>query len=569
MSRMTVWRWRPASRMVLAAAAFVVVATATTGLTMFDRGLFQDDAQVLFRVFIADGGVWKKATLPLASPTRRLQSAPYAAALATPDPLLVLRVTNEALLLAIGVAAAALAQASLRAGRATALLAGVLTLSASSDWMTASMIGLGYDLAVLLHLIGLLGLIRWTESGRHGWLIVALTFGTASLWTIDAAATVHPFTPLLAWLGARDRDARRRLRLATVAWWACAAPYYVVFLRFLGDPASYAADAIVPSSWEDRLLRLGDLFAYNFRPWVWAFWRPQWYAPAGPEFSWRWRLGLAAVAAGVSAAAYLRLRQEDRQSDMSRAARASRLVGLAAVFLGFTMLANATFMAVHLAEFYYRTQLFSRVWASLALAAIAAIGLDQGRVVRWLCGGAALATVGMGVLGGQERQAYFSSYWDRHQRELASIADLLRRLPPDATLVLWRAADARFAATEAPYLARAWATLLSSDPTRECRTFLVSADRGTSCVPEDDALVCRGDVSPRCGVEIDRGTRAPYDRLVVMTYDPGAPAFRVERSLPAAFTPAGAPGAAAVGLYAPERLLIERRAGGLATSLLR
>jgi hypothetical protein len=435
--------------------------------------------------------------------------------------------------------------------------------------MTASMISMGYHLAVVLHLIGALCLVRWTATGHRWWLMTALAGGTASLWTLDAAATVHPLTPLLAWAVARSPESRRRLFVGAAAWWACAVPYYIAFLTFLADSTGYAADAIVPSSWTDRILRLADLFAYNFQPWVWAFARPQWYAPVHPHSSWFDGLLLAVVGAAVAAVAFVRLRRGDQALVSQPRAGWPARAWLVAVFIAFTALANATFMAVHLAEFHYRTQLLSRVWASLALAAAVTIALDRGRVARFVAVGVGMAFIVLGILGGRERQAYFSDYWQRHQRELASIADIVRRLPLDATLVLRRAAESRFAATEAPYLARAWTTLLSADPTLECRTFLASADRGTHCSPEPDALVCRGDVSPRCGIDAERGMRVPYDRLVVMTYDPVQPGFGVDATLPATFTPRGAAGATSADRYAPERLFIERPASWLARSLLR
>ncbi len=545
-----------------------MLAVLTTGATAFERGLFQDDAQVLFRIFIAEGGFWHQATLLITSPTRRLQSSPYAAALLTSDPLLFLRISSEGLLLAIGAVAAALARFTLHAGRATAFLAGALTITASSDWMTASMISLGYNLAILLHLLGALALVRWTAGGRMAWLALALLSGTASLWTIDAAATVHPFTPLLAGVVCDGPAARRRLAWGTALWWLCAAPYYGSFLVFLLDSGGYAAQAVGPSSWPDRGRRLIDLVSYNVTPWGWAFARPQWF-PAPPlSVSWPARFAFSTLGLAVATVAYLRLRAIDQRSS-PRAALDQRRLGLTmAVLVWFTVLANATFMAVHLSEIYYRTHLLSRVWASLAVAATTgavvhrgALGLVSGLSVA----GAVLA---LGILGGQERQDYFRGYWQRHQRELGSIADALSGLAQEAQVVLRRPSHALYTATEAPYLARAWTTLLVADPSVECRTFLASPDRGTSCTPEPGALVCRGDRSPRCGSGASADHRIPYDQLIVLTYDPAAAQYRVETMLPHEFTPAALAGERASGEYSPARHLGERRVSRLAASLL-
>ncbi len=104
-------------------------------------------------------------TSPITSSTRRLQGAPYALALASGEPLLVLRLTSEFLTLAIGVLAALLAASALRLPAAGAFAAGALTITATSDWLTASFVATGYHLAIALYLAGTLALVWWARGG--------------------------------------------------------------------------------------------------------------------------------------------------------------------------------------------------------------------------------------------------------------------------------------------------------------------------------------------------------------------------------------------------------------------
>ena len=126
---------------------------------------------------------------------------------------------------------------------------------------------------------GTLALVWWARSGCFWWLIAAVACGTASLWTVDAATVVYPFTPLVVWLGVDGAAARRRAMWGSALWLAAAMPYYATLAMFLRDGSGYAAQAIVAGSWPARLVRLAELVLLNFTPWEWAFSRHAWFAP--------------------------------------------------------------------------------------------------------------------------------------------------------------------------------------------------------------------------------------------------------------------------------------------------
>jgi hypothetical protein len=244
-----------------------------------------------------------------------------------------------------------------------------------------------------------------------------------------------------------------------------------------------------------------------------------------------------------------------------------RAVRAIALLLLMTVAANAPYTAVHLAEVHYRTQLLSRVWASAAVTVLVCALWSRGGLPRAAAVIAATVFVTCGVLGGIERQDYFRGYWSRHQAELVSLAAVLPLREPGATLVLRRPQSPVYAATEAPYLARAWVTILAGDPAMECRVVLLAPDRGTSCRATPDAVVCAGDASPRCTDRADAAMRIPYDALVVLTYTPATATYVVDDRLPSDFTP-DEQAAQAQAAYRPRHWSGDRRPTELARRVL-
>jgi hypothetical protein len=524
--------------------------------------------QVLLRTFVAPGGTVQALTLPITSATRRLQGAPYAIALASGEPLLVLRVASEALTFAIGLLAALLARHALRLPAAAAFAAGALTLTASADWLTASFVPIGYNLAIALHLAGALALVRWSQSGCGAWLVAALVFGNASLWTVDAATAVYPFTPLLALLAVDDASGRRRVMWGTALWLGTAVPYFAILAAFLGDTGGYAAQAIVAGTWLERLERGAELVILNFTPWEWAFWRRPWFVSPPSLIGPAARAALAALGVAVTAMTLWRATPPASSSPVTHLWRA-------VVLLGFVVCANAPYAAVHLSEFRYRTQLLSRVWASLAVAVLFAV-LQSRRSIWSRRAGVAIVLlfVGLGILGGLERQDYFVAYSRRHAAELGSLVAAVPGTAPETRVVLRLPAHPLYAATEAPYLARAWVTLLGADPSLECRTFLLSDVRQATCVPGPDALECRRGDGRRACDGLDRGggdsniQKLPYEDLVVLTYDPSSNAYRLDDRLPEDLRPGGPASDRAAAAYAPARHVRATEASWIARSLL-
>jgi hypothetical protein len=120
-----------------------------------------------------------------------------------------------------------------------------------------------------------------------------------------------------------------------------------------------------------------------------------------------------------------------------------------------------------------------------------------------------------------------------------------------------------FSATEAPYLARAWAVLLGDSRAIECQVVVASVDRGTACTATPSALVCTSDPGRRCGAVRGAPQVIPYERLIVASYDVGRGRCVLERHLPAEYQ-----ASRATAVYAPERLVRAAARTRLADRLL-
>jgi hypothetical protein len=521
---------------------YAVLTVLVWGSHALERTLWQDDAQLLFRAFSEPGGPVSGAFIHSGdTPTRTLLAVPSALALLSGAPREVLQVLYGAAWLTTAWLAHLLA-GRLFGGRLAPLLAGSLTATATSDFLTNSLVAMPALWALALCFAGILAAMRWLDGAPAVWLVLACGLVQISLFTCEYAVPAVLLAPVIFWL-ARDRRFDRRFIRGTLFWYVTAIPYFILLAEFLNDSAGYAGTALQARTVADLARRASRLFLYNFMPWTWAFQRPQWFPPPPPSLSTalRWSFAAAGSAAFVGVA-WRRL----RGADESRGGGATLI--LACLLLA--LAANAPFAAVHFSESFVRTHLHSRVWAALGLA-----GLGQYAWVRsgssarrfWPAAAAAVF-IALGVLGGVERQDYFLGYSNRHRQELASILRQVPALAPEATLILQAPPHERMLATEAPYLARAWLTLLYQDPAVECRVFLWSPAARATCEAQAEGFLCGSETSPRCVPEGPRRgqrllyvrQRFAYARVVMLTYEPETNTWSLVRpSDPAPVWPEG------------------------------
>lgn len=533
------------------AAAFLLLAWMAVGALAGQRGIWQDEVQVMFRQFSAGGTFWERVFLHAGTPARRLVGLPFRIGLWSGQPTGVLFVILTTAWLLTGVLAHRLAARLWPSLPAAPFLAGALTLSATGDFFTASLVTLHYVNAIASSLAALLLLHDFAHRGG-GWRLVlsCVAIGTAFFF-VDAPITVYALGPLLLWATGVPW---RRIAVAGAFWYAAAIPYVAVVLPSLFDPTSYLVHATAPLAPAAWLARVFDLVAYNLTPWRWAYARPLWFPREAGALSAAFAASL--VASGAAAVAALAWTSRAPAPDAPRTTwRVPAVLALLAVA------ANAAYASVVLSEFYCRTHLLSRVWTALLLAVGLARLIERGVAARAAATALAALLVALGLRGGLERQDYYTGHWRRHRAELLSLREAAPGLTSDARVVLRIPPHDGFTATGAGYLARAWMVLLHADPSLECRVVYWADGRPNRCEARDGALVCRGERSPDCvwleGSEVDS---VPVERMVWIEYDPAARRFFRRDTLSPPFD--------GLGPYDPSRLVFEREPPVIARVLL-
>lgn len=510
--------------------AAVIVTILVWGVNAFQRGLWQDDTQVMGEAFERSMRAHPFLDLfqPMDTPLRRLAVLPTAIAHATTEPIAMLHVLSAAIWLAHGLLAGWIVGLLLPDRRWTRFAVVCLTLTATSDYTTGSIVPLAYNTAALMLLVAVGCALRWLRDGGPMALTASAALLAASLLTMDVAL---PAVPLLALLFVLigGRETPRRVAGLLAAWSLVLVPIAIAEWTFLHDPESYAAIALRPLTPIAFVKRSLSLWLTNLTPWSWPFDRPVWYAPSGAVISVAWMIIGSTCAAAV---VLFRLRtKEDRLCEDDRADDRWRGLWLAALFLLMALMANAAYAGVQFSDLHYRTHILSRIWSSLAIGIAAGMTLRMPRL-RTLADGVVIAFVFLGTWGGMERQDFFLGTWQRHQRELASILAAAPSVRPGTAIILRGSSSGHLLmATEADYLAQHWLRLLYNDP--HLRTLRLDPTRGSACQPAAGGGVdCWPEGQRACRAA---GTCAPtafrLDTPIVMDYDPRTHTYALVRSL--------------------------------------
>jgi hypothetical protein len=545
-------RFEPA----VVAALYLVLTLLAWGLLATDRGLFQDDTALLAWSHVLRDFL-HRAFIHYGNTTRFLVAWPYALALLTSWPRLALQLLYGAVWLGIGVAARAVARQLFPESPWLAFVAGGLTLCASADYLTNSLVASSYNLSVLAFLLAVLCLLKWYRGASWAWLAAAVLALNASVWMTDAAFAALFAVPGFLVAGDGWRWRRRQL-VAAVAWYTAAAPYLLWFLH-LFLTGSYVRQALRPMSWGARVFHLARLVAWNFTPWQWLV-RPNWVAAPAPLLSTGFRTAVAGIGTGLFVAAACCLRPApspagERSSPIDSPRFRATL--LACLLMG--VAANVIFVSAPIAESYYRTHLLSRVWASILVAAIGWQLLSKRRTAL------AITILGVfvfcGLYSAIERQDYYLGYWRQQRSELRSIVEQVPGLRPEATLVLLRPAlpTDSYIATEVPYLARSWFTLLCRGAYRS-QVWSQRPQQGLGCTFGGGSLTCTN--PPEAPATV------PLRNLVLMRFDPRRHRYELLRSIPADLVAGAALGPRELAAYDPASMIVDRALSPLAHDLL-
>lgn len=548
------WRGSPASRPDVTGSertggdlpVFAGLTLLVRGLFALDRGFWQDDANVYALAHDARvrHGLLAALVRPMGAPTRVLLGVPSLVADLSGFPVAALHVIHGLTWLGIGVAAAALVKTLFPDRPLAAFSAGALTICASSDSLTTSLVAAEYDLAVLGFVVFLVGALRFLGGGAWGLLAGGIASLLVSVYTIDVAAPALVLVPAL--FAVAPAVPRRRLAVFAASGLAIA-PYAVAFARFLRSPGSYASAAMLKLEPSERAIRAAILLLNNVLPWQWPLDRPEFGVPPArvvPVALW---VLVAAACLGLFAARARRLlpagppgRGLDR-----------RALGSLAVLLAMAAASNVAFASVHFSDIFYRTHLLSRVFVSAGLGvAVDALLRSRRAVLGWAL---ATAFVGFGAAGAVERQDYFLSSWRNHRRELVSLLEAVPSVKPGASLVLFMPEDPGWHATKADYLTRAWIRILhDATPDLSARTYLWTPGGQSGCKVEEAGLRCWMDAEKGC---FEAGTcpghLVRFEDLVVAAFNPLEGRYRLVLRGDAG----GAPISIQAEGYAPERLI--------------
>ena len=500
----------------------VFLAFLTGGLFLFDRGLYHDDILGFLSALRVELLPWYQRLHPIGEgPTRLLSLASYSLAIETSAPMRVL----QSMLLVTWTATAFLAGELARRLRPRSTGIGTCTLvlvaTASSDFLTGSLVGLGYQIAITAFLAAFVAAATYVQRGRIWALVISIALLELSLWTIDVAALSYPLVPLIL-AGTRDRSVRHRAFVLAGVWLVSTLPYVIAFSRFLRG--SYAAIAI---GRPDRPVAvIADQLAHNFLPWQWGPERKPWGEPPPALFSTSTIVAIASLATAIALWAWWRERGRPLTPATAAPLGGVTVAGVVALLA----IANVPVSFVQMSAINFRTHLLSRIWASLLIALIAEALVRR----RWtLVRAVAVALVGTfvfyGTWGGLERQSYFASAWISHRRELASILAAVPRLEEGSELVLVVPPRAPYMATEVPYLARVWVALLFDRP-HFGNTTLVSPKQATGCRAESEGLRCWQ--LPCVSQEPCSGRLLPYEDLTILEFDHDRGVFEPADSMP-------------------------------------
>jgi len=407
----------------------------------------------------------------------------------------------------------------------TAFLAAGLTASATGDLTLNKLHALPAYLSVLAFLAALAALLRFRQRGGWVWLAGSLVCLLGGLFTYDAPLAAALATPALLAVLAGRLD--RPLLAVAATWYAALVPYLALLARSLFTPGTHASVVLEPVTPVRHGLRALWLFGWNFAPWHWAaiFSLPGELSPpdALPELD-------RALASGLGVAVLLLLLRRFEPGSGAAPWRVARVATLLVV----AFLSNASMALLNDLRVPFRSQLVSRVFVSIALAALLDAALSRfprGRAALWLLLG---LQVGLGLNAGLASQDFGLSLWRRQRRELGSIIETVAAVRPGVNLLLQIPAGAPSLATFAPEVGSHWLSLLAPD----VRALIWNGGTGKfNCTPEARGFVCR---NPTHAEDYQSGRRKPwilpFETTLLMVYVPDEGRFRLEPRLPSGWT---------------------------------
>ncbi|MGH9321243.1 MAG: hypothetical protein ACRD21_00330 [Vicinamibacteria bacterium] len=506
---------------------YFLLTVLVWGLFALDRGPWQDEVMVLHNVQARSDSLMGQLFTGIPTSTRVLGGTVFAIGLWTGAPVLVLQLAYGFSLFATGWLVYLLVRELFPERPWLSYVAGAMALAFSGDFTLNYLGTTSLALSVCAYLAALVLLIRYSQGAHGANLAASCALLLLGLGMYEAALPAILLTPL--WLAALERFRTKRALVAGALCYGLTALYLCFLVVEAGRTGGYMTVALRTLSLGDRWDRTWMLFWNNFTPWTWASGRQNWLPPPPPLLPLPIKLvpTLLAVAAFWWAAVRIWRRRPEPSPLTPEERYRAVVVGVGALVMA--LASNAIYASVQWSEYFFRTQLVSSRWASLAVALVSyVVGVARLRSPL-LASIVPAAFVGFGVYGGLERQDYFLGYWRLHREELRSIVEELRPLRPESRVLLYVPAGSPYLATEATYLARSWLSYLYGEPSLARRVFLWSPDRRTSCAAEEEAFRCRGESGGGAPAE---ESILPYRSTVLLRFRPGENRYALESAVP-------------------------------------
>lgn len=533
-------------------AIYAALAILVTGLFALDRGFFWDELWSLNKI-----AQWGSSVIGQSFdyvPTRIFALAPLYMAWLSGAHAPVLQVMHVLSWLLTGVVIYFLARQLFPNRALLAYLAGALTLTATGDSTVSYAPMVAGLLAIAMYFASVTCLLAWWQGRSRKWLWGAGILLVISSGIADYQIPALLLTPLMLWVLDRFR-VTRRLLLAAAYWYGLSAIYILAVVQTLLNPVGPENTTAAHLSIEEVVQRTWRLFSTNFAPWNWEsiyHVRPEVRTSQQviPQFV---ILGLVIVGTFLFTLGALWVWRHRNEAEKGGELRQDGpyFMRVLAICLVMTLASNVAFAYIPAWFHLYRTNLVSRIWASLAVA-IVSYGLGA-LVFRkpLLALLPAVLFVGFGIQGGLASQNFYLSLWERHQAELRSIVEQVPSLEPDTRLLLYAPPDSPSMATNKLQSGWYWMTYLYNDLTLRSRVVIWSGRDTTSCEPGEHAFICHPALSSAaCRSDTSLCPTLPYSRTVWLSYSVPDNRYVLQPSLPPGFGKA-----AAADEYNPQALI--------------
>ena len=351
----------------------------------------------------------------------------------TPAPTVCLQIFYGFVWLLNGLAIARLARVLWPDSLPFPLVAGCLMITATSDFMTTSVVYSPHLFGIALFFLGIAQLLLCAkQDGTVKQAIGAALLLGISFFTVEYTYPMIPLLPILLWLHVRPFKTAHQWR-AFIALGLAFIPAFVLLLTCTFQPGTYAARVAKPT------LSLGPLLAstatqvmHNFLPLSWA-WRaiPPWYDNYVDIIPYWYFILLGTLSSLIVLFFFWR---QSRAISPIKASQARHLAFLLILVLLAIVALNGASAQLG-GEYFVRSHFVSRGMSSLSIALVICV-LAQRSLSRWVAAAILVFFVSTGVWGGIERQGYNLAYALAERRELASLLQAVPALAPSVQLLV-------------------------------------------------------------------------------------------------------------------------------------